>query len=303
MGAARLRLLVICVSAALANAAPGSTSKETHVNPAQRIVKELESKEIKLGEDEPGCKDPALLPRFPGCSVIQCNTREYDTLELQVGATGDGDPQREVVDGSSEIVYYLCPARLKLEQIVRQSESALSKAGFKALFAGKDGDEMPVATLQKDDQLVQVSTYVYNDYHAYIFTSVRLAAEPAGTAEAMADAIRNSGKVVVAGIEFKDESAEFTSESEKSLNEIAALLTAQPDLKLRIEVHTDNLEGPQTSQQITEKRAAAVLEWLAAHGVDKTRCTALGLGSSRPVADNNTDEGRARNRRVELAKL
>jgi OmpA-OmpF porin, OOP family len=270
------------------------------VNPAAKALQAMDAKEIKLGEDEPGCKDPGLLPRLAGCNVIQCSSKDFDTVELQVGGTSEADAQRESADGATEILYYLCPGKLRPDQIVKQTESALSKQGFKPLFTGKDSDDFPVVTTRKEDQLVQISTYVYNNYSAYVFTGVKLAPEPATTSDAIADAMKANGRVVLGGLDWEAEKTDVNEESAKVLKEVVELLAAQADLKISIQVHTDNVEGPKTSLALSENRATAVANWLAAHGVDKGRLTTRGFGSDKPIADNNTEDGRARNRRVEL---
>src|SRR5437879_2195906 len=127
-----------------------------------------EPEKIKLGEDEPGCKDSALVPRVLGCSIIQCDTKEADGLEIQVGAIADGGIQKESMDGAAEIIYYLCPTRLTLPMIAKLSEGALSKAGYKTVYFGKDGDDFPLITMLKENQWIQVSTYMYDEYYAYI---------------------------------------------------------------------------------------------------------------------------------------
>ncbi|HET8549139.1 MAG TPA: OmpA family protein, partial [Bryobacteraceae bacterium] len=60
---------------------------------------------------------------------------------------------------------------------------------------------------------------------------------------------------------------------------------------------------PKTSLALSEKRAASIANWLGAHGIDKARLTTQGFGSDKPIADNNTEDGRARNRRVELVRV
>jgi len=86
------------------------------------------------------------------------------------------------------------------------------------------------------------------------------------------------------------------------LGEIVKLLQQNPDLKLRVEGHTDNQGNAAANQSLSEKRAQAVVAWLTAHGVEAGRLTAKGLGQTKPVEDNSTEDGRAKNRRVELVK-
>jgi OmpA-OmpF porin, OOP family len=272
--------------------------------PLPEALKDLDPKEIKLGEDEPGCQDSALLARFAGCNIIQCGKKEYDSLDLQTGATAEGAAQTETADGTSEKIYYLCPGKLVPASIVKQAESALVKTGgFKIVYAGKDNDEFPILTVSKDDQWIQVSTYTYQSYSAYILTAIKIAPEPPVTADGMVDELKTTGKFLLTGVSFKDETNELIGDSDKMLAELANALGKTPEVKVKIDVHTDNLEGPKTSQEITQKRAQVVGEWLEKHGVAKERIVAQGSGSADPIGDNETDDGRAKNRRIEVVKL
>jgi outer membrane protein OmpA-like peptidoglycan-associated protein len=87
------------------------------------------------------------------------------------------------------------------------------------------------------------------------------------------------------------------------LNEIVKLLEQNSDLKLRVEGHTYNVAPRPRIKRSPKKRAQAVVAWLVSHGVGVARLTAKGFGQSQPVADNSTEDGRAKNRRVELAKF
>lgn len=78
--------------------------------------------------------------------------------------------------------------------------------------------------------------------------------------------------------------------------------TENAALKLRVEGHTDNQGAAAANQALSETRAQAVVAWLTGRGVSASRLTTAGLGQTRPVADNATDAGRAKNRRVELVK-
>jgi OOP family OmpA-OmpF porin len=73
-------------------------------------------------------------------------------------------------------------------------------------------------------------------------------------------------------------------------------------LRLSIEGHTDNVGTPQNNKVLSENRAKAVMNAVASSGVDASRLTSVGWGQERPVADNRTEEGRAKNRRVEIVK-
>jgi outer membrane protein OmpA-like peptidoglycan-associated protein len=237
---------------------------------ARRSPKDAEAKEIKLGEDEPGCKDSMVLPRIPGCSIIQCDSKEDSTLELHIGLGADGVLQKESMDGASEVIYYLCPAKVSLGSIVKTSDSALVKAGFKTVFNGKDDEEHPVVTSMKETQWVQISTYMYNEYSAYILSNIKVDEDSQLSSDALAEEISKSGRVTLSGLQFEGDKADFPADAEKVMTEIAALLMRQPDWKIRVEAHA-------RESATSEKRASAVASWLLEHGIDKTRLSVQGI--------------------------
>src|SRR4030081_2858763 len=87
----------------------------------------------------------------------------------------------------------------------------------------------------------------------------------------------------------------------RRLQQVADLLAKDTTLKVEVQGHTDNVGGDAYNQTLSEARARAVLDWLNKHGVAAARWSAKGYGKIKPVADNNNDEGRAKNRRVEIA--
>ena len=85
------------------------------------------------------------------------------------------------------------------------------------------------------------------------------------------------------------------------LDNVAKVLSAHPEIaNVRVEGHTDNRGGEAHNQELSQRRANAVVKYLAKKGVDKARLVPLGFGQSKPIADNATTEGRATNRRVEF---
>jgi len=116
-------------------------------------------------------------------------------------------------------------------------------------------------------------------------------------------ALESSGRVTADGILFDTSSDRLRAESAPVLQEIAAMLAAHPDLRVAIEGHTDDAGAAAANQSLSERRAAAVRRHLVTTlGVDAARLTSAGFGATRPVAPNDSDANRQRNRRVELVK-
>src|SRR6202049_1137902 len=111
------------------------------------------------------------------------------------------------------------------------------------------------------------------------------------------------GRVTLSNLHFKTGSAELTPDSERALDEVLTALKEHPDWKIRVEGFTDNEGSKEANLKLSSERAEAVVNWLADHGIDRSRLSAKGYGDARPVASNSTAEGRAKNRRVELVRV
>lgn len=120
---------------------------------------------------------------------------------------------------------------------------------------------------------------------------------------ALYDALAAEGRVATQGILFDTGSARLRPESTPTLEEITDMLKQHADLKLTIEGHTDNVGQAAANQALSEQRAAAVVAYLTQQGIDASRLEAKGLGDTKPVASNDTPEGRQQNRRVVLVRL
>ena len=89
-------------------------------------------------------------------------------------------------------------------------------------------------------------------------------------------------------------------DSEDVLEAVKKILVDHPEIKVRIEGHTDNVAWPQLNRTLSKHRAESVMNWLVKHGIDAGRFTTQGFGPDRPIDDNKTYEGRRNNRRVEF---
>jgi outer membrane protein OmpA-like peptidoglycan-associated protein len=117
-----------------------------------------------------------------------------------------------------------------------------------------------------------------------------------------ANSLEKNGRAVIYGINFDFNSDVIKPESRHTLEKITTLLNEHPIWRLTIEGHTDNIGGASFNQTLSEKRAAAVKKYLTNSGIEESRLNTMGMGVSQPVASNETEVGRAQNRRVELAK-
>jgi len=107
--------------------------------------------------------------------------------------------------------------------------------------------------------------------------------------------------VALYGVLFDFNKSTLQPASDATLQPVATIMAADKNLKLEVQGHTDNVGNDTYNQTLSEARAKAVSVWLTQHGVAADRLTAKGYGKTKPVADNGSDEGRAKNRRVEIA--
>ncbi len=138
-----------------------------------------------------------------------------------------------------------------------------------------------------------------DEEHPALIGNVRVAAG----GKDLYKALSGAGRVTADGILFGTNSDRLRPESAPVLKEIAAMLAAHPELRLAIEGHTDDVGAAADNQRLSQQRAEAVRASLVTqHGVADGRLTAVGFGASKPVASNDAEAGRQRNRRVELVR-
>ena len=117
-----------------------------------------------------------------------------------------------------------------------------------------------------------------------------------------AKAVLRDDKIeILEKVQFETGSADILEESFALLDEVADILEKNPGVtKVRVEGHTDSKGSKRFNKRLSQKRANAVRDYLVDKGIDKSRFKAKGFGQAKPIADNDTDEGRAENRRVEF---
>lgn len=116
-------------------------------------------------------------------------------------------------------------------------------------------------------------------------------------------AVDGRGCWVVKGLLFATDSSAIDAKGKKSLDEVATVLKKNPKLRVQIDGHTDATASDDYNRTLSDQRAEAARSYLVAAGIDEDRLEAKGFGESKPAADNDTDEGRAQNRRTEIEVL
>jgi OOP family OmpA-OmpF porin len=183
--------------------------------------------------------------------------------------------------------------------------NAMKKIGGQLIYEYEDGGSQNVVLkLVKDGK--ETWAYVYaagNTYNINIIEKEAMNQDVVADASSMARSIMETGKVAVYGIYFDTGKSTLKPESQPTLQEIAKLLKADPALKLYVVGHTDNTGLFDANMKLSMDRAASVINALVSqHSVNVASLKACGDGPTAPVASNDTEEGKALNRRVELVK-
>lgn len=170
---------------------------------------------------------------------------------------------------------------------------ALAKAGWEILNESNGADASLLGHYTKNGRNIWAN--LHNDANGYLIEVADLGAADLGSN------LKQSCHVALYGVLFDFNKSTLQPESDPLLQKVADLLAKDATLKLEVQGHTDNVGSDAYNQTLSQARARAVVDWLTKHGTAPGRLTAKGYGKTKPVADNNTDEGRARNRRVEIA--
>ena len=224
-----------------------------------------------------------------------------------------GDPNRSSAGGgghSSLMMYFVVESQLK---------DASFSNGACAQASGIDDQRFFAAKIRQSagDAYVTVHTFQISDtLYCKAFNGRTVAIvhvlEPKARdqkmvvvkADEMARTIGSTGRVALYGIFFEFDKADLKAESNPTLMEIAQLLKSDPKLAILIVGHTDNQGAYDYNIELSRRRAEAVTKALVAnHGADAKRLRGAGVGMLAPAASNDAEEGRAKNRRVEIVKL
>jgi len=253
-------------------------------------------------QDAEGSKDHPMLSRMPGYVIGNYDAQDFSVFDFAT------DPNTHV-EGRFWRIEYVLPEGGKKSgpvQISRNYTDLFVKRGGKKLADSVDsGGGTAVAWMPAANKKIWVQIDVSNSGEQYTLTVVEEAAmeqKVEFTAMELAKAL-DSGSVALYGILFDTGKATIKPESAKALAPVGELLKSQAALKLEIQGHTDNVGAAAANLKLSQDRAAAVKAYIVqTFGIAADRLSAVGLGDTKPAADNSTDDGRAKNRRVELVK-
>lgn len=252
--------------------------------------------------DKAGCADHPLFPtRMPSYVILNCKVEEFGAYDFLVVK----GPKTRVEGKFTYITYQFTGPRASEPSglaVVRNYENALGKVGGTILQSSperwvngkvvKDGREA-WAQAEKGNGVIWLRVVEKGEMAQYVVAD----------AAAMGADLKSTGHIALYGIYFDTNKSEVKPESKAALEQIAKLLAQDPSLNLKVVGHTDMTGSLDANMKLSQARGEAVVQALVTqHGVAASRLKGYGVGPLAPVATNDTEEGRGKNRRVELVK-
>ena len=257
-------------------------------------------------QDEP--KDCPYFSAMPNYELSTSEDKEFDAHSF---FTGKGVVS---VEGKLWSKYYSLKegaAQASELQITRNYANALKAIGGTVYNEGAcegetcgdfEGWKFVSGRASKDGKEIWLEVAVYNGGQNYqMFVVEREAMKQDVSASGLLAALNAEGHVAIY-INFDTNRADIKPESRPVIDQVLAMLKENPGLAISVEGHTDSTGTPEKNKTLSEQRAKAVVAALVGDGIDAKRLSAVGFGQEKPVADNASEGGRAKNRRVELVK-
>ena len=254
-------------------------------------------------KDIENCMDYPLLTRMPNTFIVECS-KNFDEVEIQ-----KTEDQVDKIEGTKTYIGYTYNYNSKVPppsflQIVKNYENALAKYGGKRILFSK---AKGVATLfvksGGKDLWISIADYGGVGEGQYGLTILEIEEMKQDiSATVIRDELNKSGKIALY-INFETAKSAIKPESQNIIEDIAQMLTENPTIKISIEGHTDNTGNPAANKILSENRAKAVMNSLLSKGIGANQMSSKGWGQEKSIVDNDTEEGKAKNRRVEIVKL
>jgi OOP family OmpA-OmpF porin len=243
-------------------------------------------------QDIEGSKDHPLFNRISGFVITDYRYEEFGSEEFY-----DENDNSIIVEGEKTYIYYESEELVAPLKIIRNYVNAAKEIGGKAVeYTGNRA----FINIRKDGKEIWASVYA-GDYYYTITIVEKADVKQEITANDILKDLNTTGKAVLY-INFDSGKSTIKEESKPVISQIIQLLDDNSDINLSIEGHTDNQGDNASNLALSENRAKAVMNAIIAGGISGDRLSSKGFGEDKPVADNSTEEGRAKNRRVELIK-
>ena len=248
-----------------------------------------------------GCNPHPLFPTsMPGYAITDCKAEEFGSFDFSLVPS-----EKLMVEGKYTFLTYKIANRKDEPSaiaIVRNYENAITKVG--GTIVKSDPNRRVTGKIVKDGHEVWAQAERGNGaIWLRLVEKQGMAQYVTADAAALGGDLKATGHVAVYGIFFDTNKAEVKPDSKPALDEIAKLLKQESGLKVMVVGHTDTVGAMDANLKLSQARGEAVVQILASqYGIAAARLHGYGAGPLAPVASNDTEDGRAKNRRVELVK-
>ena len=243
-------------------------------------------------QDIEGSKDHPLFNRMSGFVITDYSYEDFGSEEFI-----DENENDVTVEGEKTYIYYESETSTAPLKIIRNYTNAIKGIGGKAVeYTGNRA----FMNVKKDGKEIWAEIDAGEDYY-YITIVEKADVKQEITANDILRDLNATGKAILY-INFDSGKSTIKEDSRPIIDQISQLLENHQEIRLSIEGHTDSQGDEASNQALSESRAKAVMDAIVAKGISSVRLSSKGYGEQKPVADNATEEGRAKNRRVELIK-
>lgn len=259
--------------------------------------------------DADGCKDHPLFGKFSNFYISGCS-ENYNELTLRISPEKTETKEGNLFSITYDFNFDSGEKEKSPFQVIKNYENAVKKNGGEMIYKNTnalDADlEATFHLVSKDKEYwVKISSFGGTANSVEHYTLYVLEMEPMKQeiqASDMLKALKKEGFIALY-INFETGKSDIKIESQPIIDQIVKMLKQSNDLKISIEGHTDNVGSDKSNQILSENRAKSVMNAIISQGVNKSRLTFKGWGAFKPIADNRTEEGKAKNRRVEIVKI
>ncbi len=247
---------------------------------------------LTFSQDIAGSKDHPMFNRISGFNITEYNVEEFGTYTFML----DGESE-SIVEGTKTTIHYECNCEEAPLKIVRNFTNAIKNIGGQIYEPFKNRGYM---FLKQGNKETWAEVYA-SDYYYDLTIVEKGEVEQEITANAILKELNETGKAILY-INFDSGKSTIKKESMPVVEQIIEMMKQATDIKISVEGHTDSDGSNESNLKLSEARAKAVVEAITKGGIDSARLSSAGFGEEKPIADNSSADGKAKNRRVELIK-
>jgi outer membrane protein OmpA-like peptidoglycan-associated protein len=247
---------------------------------------------LSFPQDIEGSKDHPMFNRISGFHITEYSGEDFGSHTFML----DGESE-SIVEGTKTLIHYECDCEEAPLKIVRNFTNAIKNIGGQIYEPFNSRGYM---FLKQGNKETWAEVYA-GDYYYDLTIVERGEVEQEITANAILKELNETGKAILY-INFDSGKSTIKKESMPVVDQIVEMMKQASDIKISVEGHTDSDGSDESNLKLSEARAKAVVEAITKGGINAARLSSAGFGEEKPIADNSTADGKAKNRRVELIK-